>query len=509
MGKPLFACAAALAVGVASCGAQPPPREPDVGSLAIAPPAATVKSSEPVAIARPENVIAWIRLDDFDGILDLAGVTSQSLGANPMLSELLPYYETIEPHGSIDVVLLATGKRAKDVDVAARVGLRDAQGFLRAVAKHYDVSERGDRVIVRKQTAPEPSEDSEDGEPEGDIVMVCDVAGTAAERATCGSPTAMDSVAEWLRGGPEPRSEDSVRSGNGGSMGRAVLYGNALRKVLADVPRRDEGPEKAMFDLLGDIDVVSLDLAREDKQLSFVFGTRLRSATSMIATQMLSKPNDDKPGDPFFRIWQNGSAVVFIPGGGALPTWATFLTDSVGSRSHDGSSTDASSAAKAIGKLLEKPVTIGYGVRLDRAKSALTAVRAATDPEKAMTALERALEPYLVYAVSVEPAAAERALKDVAAAWTASSEDYGQKYSTSYPTTRHTVRAAPAKLGLPKGSFFFDTTSPDWRHSSGGAGGVKTKTEHIVNVPAFGATWGLTCPDEKACAEGASEIGWK
>jgi hypothetical protein len=138
--------------------------------------------------------------------------------------------------------------------------------------------------------------------------------------------------------------------------------------------------------------------------------------------------------------------------------------------------------------------------------TAFAAVRAAKDPEKAMAALERALEPYLVYSVSVEPAAAERALRDVATSWTSSSEEYEKKYASSYPMTRHTVRAAPAKLGLPKGSFFFDTTSPDWRHSAGSPGNVKTKTEHIVHVPVGGATWGLTCPDEKACVEGAKKL---
>jgi hypothetical protein len=513
MGKPLFGCAFALAVGVVSCGGSPVPQAPDLGSLPIATPAhdANAKSSAPTALARPENVIAWIRVDDFDGILDLAGVSAQSLAANPMLSEILPYYETIEPHRPIDVIVLATGKRAKDVDVAARFGLRDAKGFFRAVSKHYDVSEKGDRVIVRKQTPHSARPEDEEEEAEGEVVMVCDLAGTAAERATCGSQAAMDSVSEWLRGGPEPRPEDSVRTGKGGSMARAVLYGSALRKVLAaNVPRRDDATEKSLFDLLEDIDVVSIDLAREDKELSFVFGTRLRSASSTIAKQMLSKPNDEKPGDPFFRIWQSGSAVVFIPGGGALPTWASFLTDSFGSHSHDESSGDPSNAAKAIGKVLEKPVTIGYGVRLDQAKTALSAVRAAKDPEKAMTALERALEPYLVYSVSADPAVVERAMKDLATSWTSSSEEYGKKYSTSYPVTRHVVRAAPAKLGLPKGSFFFDTTSADWRHSvgssSGAGGGVKTKTEHIVHVPVGNATWGLTCLDEKACVEGAKKL---
>lgn len=463
-----------------------------------------VKSAGPVTVARPENVLAWIRLDDPDAILDLAGVSAPTIGGSPMLSVLLPFYESIDTHRPIDIVVLAAGRRARDVEVAVQFGLRDAKGFFRAVGKDHDVVEKGDRVIVRTQ-APRGDEE-EDGE--GEVVMVCELAGTAAERATCGSEAAMGSIAEWLRVGPEPRAEDSVRTGKGGAVGRAVLYGNALRKILdARAHRREDSTEKAFFDFLEDVDVVSLDLAREGNELSMVFGARLRSAGSLVAQQMLAKPNDDKPGDPFFRFWQGGSSVVFIPGGGALPTWTALLADSFGSRLPDGGGdADPSNAAKAVGKILEKPVTVGYGVRLDHAKAALAAVRTAKDPYKAMEALERALAPYLVYAVSVEPAVAERALRDVATSWSSSSEEYERKYSTSYPGTRYAVRTAPSKLGLPKGSFFFDETSPDWRHSTGGPAGVKTKTEHIVHVPVGNVTWGLTCADEKTCVEGAKKL---
>lgn len=511
MGKSLagmLACAFVLGAGVMGCGGPPAPQAPDLGSLSIAPPAPPVKTSGPVAIARPENVIAWVRLDDFDGLLDLIGVSAQSLGSNAMLTEILPYYEALETHRPIDVIVLAAGKRAKDVEVAARFGLRDPKGFFRAVSQHYDVVERGDRIIVQKQTphADRP-ETRDDEQPEGEVVMVCDLAGTAAERATCGSEAAMDSVAEWLRAGPEPRAEDSVRTAKGGAIGRAILYGNALRKVIAahDPPRHDP-TERSLLAFLEDIDVVSIDLAREDENRSFVLGTRLRSASSTIAKEMLAKPNDDKPGDPFFRIWQDGSAVVFTPGGGSLPQWSAELVESISTRVKD-SGNDPSAAAKALGKTLEKPVTIGYGVRIDHAKTALAAVRSAKDPEKAMAALERALDEYLVYSVPVEPAAAERALKDVAAHWTSSNEDYQLHYNSSYPATRYVVRTAPAKLGLSKGSFFLDITSADWRHYAGGANNaVKTKTDHVVHVPIAGATWGLTCPDDKTCAESAKKL---
>jgi hypothetical protein len=174
---------------------------------------------------------------------------------------------------------------------------------------------------------------------------------------------------------------------------------------------------------------------------------------------------------------------------------------------------EASAMAKAVGKAVEKPVTISYGVHVDQAKTALAAVRAAKDPQKAAAALEKALEEFLVFVVSVEPAVAEKALKDLAAAWTTQAEARDKKYGSTYPSTRYAVRSAPARLGLPKGTFFFETTTPDWRSYQGGAGGsnnsranMKTKTEYSVHFPNAGGTWALTCPDEKACADGVKKL---
>lgn len=500
----------ALAAGASlvACGSPPAPHAPDLGSLTIAPPSvAAPKASGPAAIARPDGVIAWIRLDDADALLDLLGVSVQSLASHQLAAEALAYVEAIELHHPVDAFVIGTGRAGKDVQVAARFGLRDPKRFFDAVGKHFDVVERGDRVHAREKSVArdpnaEPEQDAED-------VFVCELAGASGERATCGTPKAMDTLGEWLRTAPEPRAEDSVRSGKGPAVARAVVYGNALRAVASGHdPSHDDRVDRSLVAMLEDVDTISVDLAREEQEkngLAFTVGVRLRSASSVTAKELLASPNEQLPGDPFFRMWQDTSAVLFTPGGGSLPKWTAELAHSMHS-SYDepANGAETSAAAKAIGKALEKPVTIGYGVRADQAKTALAAVRAAKDPEKAMHALERALDAYLVYSIAVEPAAAERALRDIATSWTASAEAREKKYRSSFPATRYAVRSAPAKLGLPKGSFFLDITSPDWSRGSGAA--VKAKTEHVVHIPIGGGTWGLTCPDEKACVDGARRL---
>ncbi len=500
----------ALAAGalLVACGAPPAPQAPELGSLTIAPPsAAAVKTSGPVAPSRPDGVIAWLRLDDLDGLLDLFGVSSRTLAARQLPADALAMFEAIELHRPVDVVVVAAGRDRRDLQIAARFGLRDPKGFFDAVGKHHEVVEAGDLVHVRERSKP-PAPDGETEE-EADDLFVCELAGAGGERATCGTPKAMDAVAEWLRTAPEPRADDSVRSGSGPALARAVVYGDALRRVVRSRGATPgDADDRSLLALLDDVDSISLDVAHEEQEkdgLALAMGVRLRSTSSAIARELLASPHAQAPGEPFFRMWQDTSTVLFTPGGGSLPKWTAELADSM-EASFDAPTKgqEPSAAAKAIGKALETPVSIGYGIRADQAKTALAAVRAAKEPDKAMQALERALDAYLVYSVAAQPAAAERALRDIASSWTTASEAREKKHHSSFPPTRYAVRAAPPKLGLPKGSFLFDITRPDW--SPAGGGGKKTKTEHIVHVPVGGGTWGLTCGDEKSCAEGAKRL---
>ncbi len=497
----------ALATGtlLVACGRPPPPQAPDLGALAIAPPATVApKSAAPPAIARPEGIVAWIRVDDGDALLDLLGASPQTLAGRQLPADAIALFEAVDLRRSLDLIVVATGRGGRDVQAAARFGLRDAPRFFDALGKHFDVIERGDRVHVREKShAQDPDAEPEQG---AEDVFVCDLAGAGGERATCGTPKAMEAVGDWLRSAPEPRAEDSVRTGKGATLARAVVYGSALRRIARSRPG-DGNEERSLLALLEDVDTISLDFAHEEQDggaLAFVAGVRLRSASSSIAKELLAPPNTRAPSEPFFRMWKDTSAVMFTPGGGSLPKWTAELADSMNA-SYDEPSRggEPSAAAKAIGQALEKPVTIGYGVRADRAKTALAAVRTAKDVETAMQALERALEPYVVYAVEVEPAAAERVLRDAAGAWTRAAEARDKKVRSSVPSTRYAVRIAPARLGLPKGSFFLDITEADASRSAGPGGKTPTKTEHVVHVPVAGHTWGLTCPDEKTCVEGA------
>jgi hypothetical protein len=79
---------------------------------------------------------------------------------------------------------------------------------------------------------------------------------------------------------------------------------------------------------------------------------------------------------------------------------------------------------------------------------------------------------------------------------------------------RWVLRAAPAKLGLPKGSFFIDETKIDWHTyaaamNPGGAPKTapKPETESSLFVPdPSGATWAVSGPDDAACAESAKKL---
>lgn len=500
----------ALATGalLVACGRPPPPQAPDLGALSIAPPSTVApKAAAPPAIARPEGIVAWIRIDDGDALLDVLGASPQTLAGRQMPADAIALFEAVDLHRSLDLIVVATGRGGRDVQAAARFGLREPRRFFDALGKHFDVVERGDRVHVREKShAQEPDAEADQ---DAEDVFVCDLAGAGGERATCGTPKAMKAVGEWLRSAPEPRAEDSVRTGKGAALARVVVYGSALRRITHSRPG-DGDEERSLLALLEDVDTISLDFAHEEQDggaLALVAGVRLRSASSTIAKELLAPPNTRAPNEPFFRMWKDTSAVMFTPGGGSLPKWTAELADSMNASYEEPSrGGEPSAAAKALGKALEKPVTIGYGVRVDQAKTALSVVRTAKDVEKAMQALERALEPYVVYAVEVDPGAAERVLRDAASTWTSAAEARDKKYRSSSPSTRYAVRVAPGRLGPPKGSFFLDITEADASRSAGPGAKTPTKTEHVVHVPVAGNTWGLTCPDEKTCVDGAKRL---
>src|SRR5207237_568031 len=123
--------------------------------------------------------------------------------------------------------------------------------------------------------------------------------------------------------------------------------------------------------------------------------------------------NAEAPNDAFRRVWKDTSAAVFFSGGGAAPSWVEQLLGK------DDASAKRKAAVATIARVFQKPVVAGYGIRADRARAALAAVRTAKDPEKATRALEEALEAYTIAGGAIDIASVETAVKDLAADWNA------------------------------------------------------------------------------------------
>src|SRR5881394_3605551 len=110
-----------FAAACVACGGPQTQKPPDLGTLSIpTPPPVPPKPNTPVALTRPEGVLGWVHVDDPDSILDLLGVTSQSLTSNNMLHEIITYFESVDFRQPIDVVVVATGKSRRDVEVATK-----------------------------------------------------------------------------------------------------------------------------------------------------------------------------------------------------------------------------------------------------------------------------------------------------------------------------------------------------------------------------------------------------
>jgi hypothetical protein len=147
----------------------------------------------------------------------------------------------------------------------------------------------------------------------------------------------------------------------------------------------------------------------------------------------------------------------------------------------------------ALGKSFAHPVVAGYGLRTERVRAAIAAVRSGKDPDKAPRELERALEADVVVGVTMDIAAAERLVKDLAAARVAEDGGVPHGATTKKLPPKWATRAAPGALALPKGSFFLDDRT-------------NVVTEPTLFVPDGATTWVLDGPDDAACTETAKRL---
>jgi len=508
----VLAIACLVACGLVACGTKPPPHVPE-GPLNVVPATHAPKLAPPPAPARPDGVALWVHIDDPDAILDILGV-SLAGGGGFSRHELAPIDETVDLRQPLDVVLVATTGKRRDVEPIVRVHFKDSKAFLHLIGKELKLREDGDRVRARRRHdssgSGDPDEEKDDETAED--IFVCDFT-RSSDVAVCGPPKAVDKAGEWLRTAPVP-GEDTARGAKVQPLARAVAYGDAIRRATAELraerSNRD-GELEAIFGLLEDSDHLELDLVREDGMLAFSGKLQLKSSSSKFVNELITPTGSDAPNEAFYRLWQDTSASFYTPGGGPVPKW---VTDMFAPSRHEvsqlpqGIKDKNTAAGKILGKAFEKPVAIGYGVRTDRVKSALAAARSAKDPEKALHALQEAMEPYFAVATSIDLAEAERGVRDAIAYFNGEAAEREKQSKSKYPSTKYAFRFAPAKLALPRGSFFVYETKVDWVRASGMTGNAAppTRTDSTVFFTGGQHTWAIGGPDEKACVDSAKKI---
>jgi hypothetical protein len=449
-----------IAMLVAGCGGATPARPVESGALVVKPATPPPKPPAPAAPERPAEVAAWLHIDDPDAVLDVLGMLGSSQAmAMPMV---LPWLELVDTRQPIDVVMIDDDEKTKDAGIAARLSLRDTRAMVDKLRGELDVMEEGKRIHVRKHGRDEDA-------------LVCDLGSTRGpDVAICGTPHTLERVGDWLETAPLPSPEESARVGKASPLLRAVIYA----APFARKETKDASDEK-IVSFLRDAKSLAIELGRDGSGLAFAATARFTTRQSKLAAEIFEPANVELPNEAFYRVWQETSAAAFFVGGGALPKWAPSFFDA--------DDPNQAKAAERIAKAAQKPFVVGYGVRLDRARTALAAVRTAKDPEKAMQALTNALDSYSIGALAMDIADAEALAKDLGAL----------KNTTKPPPFKH--RVAPAALGLPKGSFFTDlVTNANAK--------PKPTVETTLYFASSGSTWMVTGPDDAACVDTAKKM---
>ena len=420
-------------------------------------------------------------------LLEVVGLTSGAAW-----TEMAPYAELVDMAQPIDVILVAQGGKVHDVEPAVRLHIKDAKALFALASKDFRLREEGDRVLARsRRTGGDADAPSGEDEWECDFVR-------GSDAAVCGSPRAVAAVADWSKVDPAPPP----------AVGRAPIirvnvYGEALLPLVADVfggtklGARDGG-DLAAF--LADAERFSFELASEGDQLQAIALGRLRTQASRPAQDLLAAPNSATMPEVFHRVVQESGTAVFVPGGGAMPKWiAEIVRQSPPLGSTTARTEGERDPAGALGSFIGSPAVIGYGLRLDRARTALGSARLAKDQEKAIRALDDALEPQLVYALAAPIASVERAMRAVAVSSSTAAPAVSQ-HMTLAPA--RSVRLASPRLGLPKGSFVVEERGVDWMRRAGmPTAAAPIHATYTLFASAFDGVLGVTCAAEELCAE--------
>jgi hypothetical protein len=413
-------------------------------------------------VPRPASVLIWAHVDQPDTLLEVVGWSATS----QVSADLLPYLEHVDMRQPMDLVLVSQTGKLRDVEPVLRLHIREAKALFARLATTHEIREDGNRVFGRPKGGTEDAAD----------VWACSFS-AGAGAAVCGGPKAVDGVAEWLEPGPTlPKTEAK----------NPTLRVFAYRKPLAALAAQLIDRKRDVDELFEDVERFDLELVADGEELDVVGTLRLHSGRSATARDLLTKANDvPSPAAmlAFDRIAQEGGAAVFSPGGGSIPKWiAEVVRESQPASTRTNSFPDPHpDEAAVVGSFMTQPAALGYRMRIDRAKKALTDARTSKNIEKGTRELDDALEPRFVYALSAQAADVERALRAIAS------------------SSRRSVRTASAGLGLPKGSFFFDERLTDTSTSG-------TRFTHTLFAPAATLLWGVDCATEDACVEAMKRL---
>jgi hypothetical protein len=516
-------------------------RAPDGVAL---PPVPRVAAEAPPAAAkaeRPARTAAWLHVEDpATLVLALSALKSSSAGASlgPKEEELAAYLDTIDLKRPIDAAVSLHKK--KDTDVAVRLSFRDSKAFFKLLAAELTLREEGDRIRMAKKGGSDLEAKPEDENANDVIVCEFDPPARTSDTAVCGTAHGVELFRDWLRTSPRPESRGASRGTLGGGGGsapdreaprakhplvRVDVFAAALRKRFARElaepkagdadDKREDSEELRRF--AEDAESASFELGREGLSVAFSAELVLRSRTSTSVKDLLSPTNDGPPPEAFSRMSEDTSAALFSPGGGPLPRWVEQVMSSESKSTPEAARGKLSVAGGSLAKLFGRPFAAAYGVHVERAKAAVAAIRTAKDPSKEKKVLDKALDGHGVLATATDIATVERTVRELIAADVASEAGKakpkpGPKEPKPPPPTTHAVRAAAARYGLPKGSFFVDETkaeAPSLREAMDPAGkgkpsAPKMKTEATLFVPeGQGTTWAFLGDEERVLVESA------
>lgn len=440
------------------------------------------------AARRPANTVAWVHVENLLAWGLLFGVDPAKAAESDTLKSAGEIVAVLDLSRPADAAA-SMSEGDETADWAAVVPVQDTGRFLQAARKEYDVAEKKSRyTLTKKKKKPDGDGDPSDpsaapppddgaGKPkakEKEKELVCELHDKPAPTAVCGSPRGLADLAPWLRTGPKlPGVDMSVE-----------VYMRPLRRTLHDAIAKSADTKAAAVDpsappptptsdddkksaaalerALDDFEKLSLGLEAKGKEVHFSTRATFRSAESEWTKHLFASTSPVGNPELLYRLTEGSSAAFYSAGGGPLVKllgsmdWFDKLPEAEKPRAK-------AAQAQAVA-LLERPWAAGYGVDVAAVKKVLAEHKTAKDAAAWQKSLSKAIDGYAFFALTADVAAFEKLAKELvrAADLDAKQPPKGAaapSHSVARtPPAPKAFRAAPAGLGLPKGSFFVDET---------------------------------------------------